>query len=32
MEKIIYEIMEWCQNDMNYLKELIDKLNEIKNK
>lgn len=29
MEKIIYEIMQWCQNDKEYLKELIKELNRI---
>ena len=29
MEKIISEIMEWCQNDTEYLKELIEELQEI---
>lgn len=29
MSMIISEIMEWCQNDKEYLQELIDKLQEI---
>ena len=28
MSQIISEIMEWCQNDMEYLQELIDNLND----
>lgn len=31
MSGIISEIMEWCQNDMNYLQELIDNLQDIVN-
>lgn len=31
MSMIISEIMEWCQNDMNYLQELIDELQNIVN-
>lgn len=31
MEHIINEIMQWCQNDKEYLKELIDALQEIVN-
>ena len=31
MEKIISEIMEWCQNDTEYLKELIKELHNIAN-
>lgn len=31
MSKIISEILEWCQNDMNYLQELIDELQDIVN-
>lgn len=31
MSMIISDIMEWCQNDMKYLQELIDKLQEIVN-
>jgi hypothetical protein len=29
MEMIINEILEWCQNDMEYLQELINKLQKI---
>lgn len=29
MSQIISEIMEWCQNDKEYLQELIDRLQEI---
>lgn len=29
MEKIIYEIMQWSQNDKKYIKELIDELQSI---
>lgn len=31
MSKIISEILEWCQNDMNYLQKLIDELQDIVN-
>lgn len=31
MSMIISEILEWCQNDMDYLQELIDELQEIVN-
>ena len=31
MSKIISEILEWCQNDMDYLQELIDELQDIVN-
>lgn len=31
MQMIISDIMEWCQNDMNYLQELIDELQNIVN-
>lgn len=31
MSMIISEIMEWCQNDMMYLQELIDTLQDIVN-
>ena len=31
MSQIISEIMEWCQNDMEYLQELIDNLQNIVN-
>lgn len=31
MQMIISDIMEWCQNDMNYLQELINKLQNIVN-
>ena len=29
MEHIISEILQWCQNDKDYLQELIDKLNDM---
>lgn len=31
MEKIISEIRDWCQNDKEYLKELIEELHKIAN-
>lgn len=31
MEHIVNEILEWCQNDKEYLQELIDRLQEIAN-
>ena len=31
MQMIISDILEWCQNDMNYLQQLIDELQNIVN-
>ena len=31
MTMIINDILEWCQNDMNYLQELINTLQDIVN-
>lgn len=31
MEHIISEILEWCQNDMKYLQEIINNLQNIVN-
>lgn len=31
MEHIISEVLEWCQNDMQYLQEIIDNLQNIVN-
>lgn len=31
MQRIINDILEWCQNDMNYLQELINSLQDIVN-
>ena len=31
MEHIINEVLEWCQNDMEYLQEIINNLQNIVN-
>lgn len=31
MSMIISEILEWCQNDMSYLQELVDTLQDMIN-
>lgn len=31
MEHIINEVLEWCQNDMKYLQEIINNLQNIVN-
>nr|DAP38439.1 MAG TPA: hypothetical protein [Caudoviricetes sp.] len=31
MEHIINEVLEWCQNDMQYLQEIINNLQNIVN-